>query len=147
MGSRHSSVDSFAPSILPPRVQVPSTPSTLLSPYNDLCHEEKTKKQKEAGISAFKKWISMMKKFLLSLILLLNLFFCACVFLIKPLAIDMRKKFKEIIDRLSPVSEATVNCSTYLQLLFYGLLFWLQNTNSSGADVISKIYSSLARPG
>ena len=69
------------------------------------------------------------------------------VFLIKPLAIDMRKKFKEIIDRLSPVSEATVNCSTYLQLLFYGLLFWLQNTNSSGADVISKIYSSLARPG
>ena len=88
-----------------------------------------------------------MKKFLLSLILLLNLFFFACVFLIKPLAIDMRKKFKEIIDRLSPVSEATVNCSTYLQLLFYGLLFWLQNTNSSGADVISKIYSSLARPG
>ena len=28
---RHSSVDSFAPSILPPRVQIPSTPSKLFS--------------------------------------------------------------------------------------------------------------------
>ena len=30
-GCRHSSVDSFAPTILPPRVWVPSTPSMLLS--------------------------------------------------------------------------------------------------------------------
>ena len=30
-GCRHSSVDSFAPSILPPRVRIPSTPSTLFS--------------------------------------------------------------------------------------------------------------------
>ena len=31
MGCRHSSVDSSAPTILPARVQVLSTPSTLLS--------------------------------------------------------------------------------------------------------------------
>ena len=33
MGCRHSSVDSSTPSILPPRLWVPSTPSTLLSFY------------------------------------------------------------------------------------------------------------------
>ena len=43
MGCRHSSVDSSAPSILLPRVQVLSTPSTLLSIYIDLCHVERRK--------------------------------------------------------------------------------------------------------
>ena len=54
-GCRHSSVDSSAPSILLPRVQVPSTPSMLLSIYIDLCHEEKTKINKKAGIGPFFK--------------------------------------------------------------------------------------------
>ena len=49
-------MDSSAPSILPPRVRVPSTPSMLLSIYIDLCHVEKTKiNKKEAGIGPFKK--------------------------------------------------------------------------------------------
>ena len=43
LGCRHSPVDSSAPSILAPWVQVPSTPSKLLSIYIDLCHVEKTK--------------------------------------------------------------------------------------------------------
>ena len=42
-GCRHSSVDSSAPSILPPPGQVPNAPSTLLSIYVDLCHVETTK--------------------------------------------------------------------------------------------------------
>ena len=54
-GCRHSSVDSSAPSILLPRVQVPSTPSMFLSIYIDLCHEEKTKINKKAGIGPFFK--------------------------------------------------------------------------------------------
>ena len=36
VGCRHSSVDSSAPSILPPRVRVPSTPSMLFLIY--ICH-------------------------------------------------------------------------------------------------------------
>ena len=49
LGCRHSSVDSSTPSILPPRVRVPSTPSMLLS-INILfvsCRKDETK-QKEA---------------------------------------------------------------------------------------------------
>ena len=54
-GGRHSSVDSSTPTILPPRVRVPSTPSMLLSNYIDLCHVEKTKiNKKEAGIDTLK---------------------------------------------------------------------------------------------
>ena len=62
-GCRHSSVDSSAPSILLPRVRVPSTPSTLFSIYIvqivNLSFElecEKNKNiQKEAGIGPFLK--------------------------------------------------------------------------------------------
>ena len=55
-GGRHSSVDSSTPTILPPRVRVPSTPSMLLSIYVDLCHVEKTKiNKKGARIGPFKK--------------------------------------------------------------------------------------------
>ena len=45
--SRHSLVDSSMPSFLPPRVWVPSTPSTLLSIYIDLFLVEKTKINKK----------------------------------------------------------------------------------------------------
>ena len=55
-GCRHSSVDSSAPSILPPQVQVPSTPSMLFSIYIvqivyllfELECEKNENKQKEA---------------------------------------------------------------------------------------------------
>ena len=51
---RHSSVDSSLPSILPPRVQVPSTPSAFLSIYIWIvsCGKDENK-QKEAGIGQF----------------------------------------------------------------------------------------------
>ena len=60
MGCRHSLVDS--PSILPPQVQVPSTPSTLFSMCIvrnvylsfELECEKDTNKQKEAGIGQLK---------------------------------------------------------------------------------------------
>ena len=49
-------MDSSAPSILPPQVRAPSTPSTLLSIYIDLCHVEKTKiNKKRPGLSHFLK--------------------------------------------------------------------------------------------
>ena len=65
MGHRHSSVDSSAPSILPPQVWVPSTPSLLFSIYIvqivhlsfELDCENDETKQKEAGIGLFKKQI------------------------------------------------------------------------------------------
>ena len=60
---RHSSVDSSAPSILLPRVRVPSTPSTLFSIYSvqivnlsfELESEKYEIKQKEAGLGPFFK--------------------------------------------------------------------------------------------
>ena len=63
MGCRHSSVDLSAPSILLPRVWVPSTPSILFSIYKVQivylslkleCKKNKNK-QKEAGIGPFFK--------------------------------------------------------------------------------------------
>ena len=60
---RYSSVDSSAPSIMLPRVQVPSTPSLLLSvcivqivylSFELECDKNQSK-QKEAGIAHFKK--------------------------------------------------------------------------------------------
>ena len=52
----NSSVDSSAPSILPPRVRVPSTPSMLSSIYIWFMSCRKFKnKEKEAGIGPFKK--------------------------------------------------------------------------------------------
>ena len=50
---RHSSVDSSAPTILPPRVWVPSTQSRLLSLY--LSCEKDENKPKEAGFGPFLK--------------------------------------------------------------------------------------------
>ena len=63
-GCRYSSVDSSAPSILPPQVWVPSTPSTLSSIYIaqivylsfELECEKNQNKQKEAGISPLKNF-------------------------------------------------------------------------------------------
>ena len=59
----YSSVDLSAPSIMPPQVRVPSTPSTLFSIYIvqivylsfELECEKNKNKQKEAGIVPFKK--------------------------------------------------------------------------------------------
>ena len=55
----HSSVDSSALTILPPRVRVPSTPSTLFIVkfvlYLSLCWENDENNQKEAGFGPFKK--------------------------------------------------------------------------------------------
>ena len=48
------SVDLSAPSILTPRVRVPSTASMLLSIYIDWSHVEKTKINKKAGIRPLK---------------------------------------------------------------------------------------------
>ena len=45
LGWRHSSVDLSAPSILPPRVRVTSTPSILLSIYIELCRGKDENKQ------------------------------------------------------------------------------------------------------
>ena len=68
VGCRYSSVDSSAPSIMPPRVQVQSTPSTLFSIYIvqivylsfELECEKNKNKQKEAGIGPFfKKQLSI----------------------------------------------------------------------------------------
>ena len=56
--SRHSSVDSSAPTILPPRVQVPSTPSMLFH-LQYLCyifHGKRMKlNKKRPGLAHFKK--------------------------------------------------------------------------------------------
>ena len=52
VGCRHSSVDSSVPSILPPWVRVPSTPSMLL--WIVSCGKYQNK-QKEAAIGPFKK--------------------------------------------------------------------------------------------
>ena len=56
---RHSSVDSYVPTILPAQVQVPSTPSTLLSFIDKfalyLSCESNKNKQKEAGFGPFLK--------------------------------------------------------------------------------------------
>ena len=64
LGCRHSSVDSSAPTILPPRVRVPSTLQSNFVLY--LCWEKDKNKQKEAEFcpSFFKKnfmrrWIDM----------------------------------------------------------------------------------------
>ena len=62
-GCHHSSVDLSSPSILPPQVRVPSTPSTLFSIYIvqivylsfELECEKYENKQKEAGIGPFFK--------------------------------------------------------------------------------------------
>ena len=54
-GCHHSSVDSCAPSILPPWVRVPSTPSTLLSIYIWIASCGKDKKNKmRPGLAHFK---------------------------------------------------------------------------------------------
>ena len=51
----HSSVDSSVPSILPPWVWVPSSPSMILTIYIDLCHVDKTKiNKKRPGLAHFK---------------------------------------------------------------------------------------------
>ena len=54
----HSSVDSSAPSILPPRVRIPSTQSMLFSSYIWIvtCRKDENK-QKEAEIGPFKKQV------------------------------------------------------------------------------------------
>ena len=55
-GCRHSSVDSPAPTIMPPRVRVPSTPSMLLSFIVFVVYlscEKNENKQKEAGYGPF----------------------------------------------------------------------------------------------
>ena len=55
-GCRHSSVESSAPTILPPRVRVPSMPSTLFHLFVlYLSCEKNENKQKEAGFGPFKK--------------------------------------------------------------------------------------------
>ena len=54
MGCRHSSVDSYAASILPPQVRVPSTPSMFLS-HLSLDFE---KNKKEARFGPFKKIVT-----------------------------------------------------------------------------------------
>ena len=54
MGCRHSSVESSAPTILPPRVRVPSMPSTLFHLFVlYLSCEKNENKQKEAGFGPF----------------------------------------------------------------------------------------------
>ena len=57
MGCRCSSVDSSAPTILPPRVRVPSTPSTLfivkICTMLSLCWERTKINKKEAGFGPF----------------------------------------------------------------------------------------------
>ena len=53
-GCRHSSVDSSAPTILPPWVRVPSTPSFIVFVLYFLC-EKNEKEQKEAGLGPFLK--------------------------------------------------------------------------------------------
>ena len=52
----HSSVVLFAPSVLPPRVWVPSTPSTLLSIYIWIfsCEKDKNKQKKRPGLAHLK---------------------------------------------------------------------------------------------
>ena len=58
IGYRHSSVEYSAPTIQPPRVRVPSTPSTLLSFGVFLLYlscEKNENKQKEDGFGPFKK--------------------------------------------------------------------------------------------
>ena len=54
---RHSSVDSSVPSILPPRVRVPSTPSMLFFnlylSFELECEKNEKNKQKEAEIGPF----------------------------------------------------------------------------------------------
>ena len=66
-GCHHSSVDSSAPSILPPPVQLPSTPSMLFSfivkfvLYLSMQCEKRTKiNKKEAGFGPIKKRLQMM---------------------------------------------------------------------------------------
>ena len=62
-GCRYSSVDLSAPSIMPPWVRVPNTPTTLFSIYIvqivylsfELECEKNENKQKEAGIGLFLK--------------------------------------------------------------------------------------------
>ena len=54
--SRHSSVDQCAPTILRPRVQIPTTPAMLLSIYISIVWFEKYEnRQKEAGIGPYLK--------------------------------------------------------------------------------------------
>ena len=50
LGSRHSSLDLSAPTILQPKVQIPSTTSTLFQNIFELWCEKDESKQKEAGI-------------------------------------------------------------------------------------------------
>ena len=55
-GSRHSSVDLSAPTILLPRVRIPSTPTTLFSFIVFVLYlsfENNENKQKEAGFGPF----------------------------------------------------------------------------------------------
>ena len=69
-GAFNSSVNSSAPSILPPQVQVPSTPSKLLSFFIKLCNVEKTKiTQKEARISKKFRLKTFLQNFVFSFLL------------------------------------------------------------------------------
>ena len=71
---RHSSVDSSAPTILPPQVRVPSTPSMLFSLIVfvlSLSCEKNKNKLKEAGFGPFLKKTSNAIKFVLSINLLM----------------------------------------------------------------------------
>ena len=65
LGCRHSSVDSSAPTILPPWVHIPSTPSTLfiVKFVLYLCWEKDENKQKEAGFGPFfKKTVTQLQE-------------------------------------------------------------------------------------
>ena len=59
VGCCHSSMDLYVPSILPPQVQVPSTPSMLPSIYWIVYCGKDENKQKEAGIGHFLKKLSV----------------------------------------------------------------------------------------
>ena len=58
LGCRHSSVDLYAPTILPPRVLVPSTQSMLIFIYSIVPYlscEKSKNKQKRSGLAHFLK--------------------------------------------------------------------------------------------
>ena len=68
-GCRHSSVDSSAPTILPPQVRVPSTPSMLYHLWYlcYICHLKRTKiNKKRPGLAHFFKKVRWIKNSLAS---------------------------------------------------------------------------------
>ena len=123
-GCHHSPVDSSTPTIQPPRVRVPSTPSTLLSfivfvPY--LSCEKNENQAKEAGFGPFKKTFLIRNGPAYSVFQIFSqIIFVHCVMLLQELeiifsfdALDNTRLGKDALARVNVFAIADVKSNVF----------------------------------